>query len=523
MTDHLETILRDEFASQAARAPHPGDAAAVAREQVGRQRRRRGAVLAAAVVVAAVLVASAALRGTGSPTTLPADGGTSETGGSIPSGAPLTAAQTARSRTALWASCSDPGQDMCTFTVATTNAGWDASTVLTFPSKLVPRLVVLRSGDVAVLADGPRGWLMAGGDATPLRFPTARIKPSGSVTLTSAPPGTPDGTLDNLTQQDIEAGKDTNADIWAIDEATGTAAIHWSQPGSPASLAAEPVRVGTTTFAALSVPSGAEVEITTIDDDGSTSEKVRYVQGEPRWATALAVGSDGTIAVTDSAPGAQTDVWVLRKAQGDWVQLPLPPFHDVESLAVTDDGAVIVLDAATGQTLLYDPLDRLMPGNDTLRLRTLRSNDGYLVGVTTSGAIASTRDGRSWVVTRPTGSSAAMTLRPNTVAPVTPQVTPGRQPLDRPVPGAAIARLEAAVHQLTEPAPGMPVALRARLVHYQVDSWRSSDDFTLLVSLDLRFKPGTQMAWNNGANDRFVHFTRKPTTGTYHLEWATGP
>lgn len=337
----------------------------------------------------------------------------------------------------------------------------------------------------------------------------------------SAPPGTPSTTLDHLTQNEVGAGKDTNAVVWAIDEAARTAAPLWDQPGSPAGLAAEPVRVGTTTYAALHYPSGAAVDIMTFDDDGSTAGIYRYVEGDPRWPTALAVGSDGTIAVTVSAPGAQAEVWVLSKGQ-DWVQLPLLPFPDVESVAVTDEGGVVVLDATSGRTALYDALGRPAPGDETLRLLTLRSNDGLLVGVTRSGAVASSDDGRSWALTRP-GKSGAGTTHPDTVDPATPQTTSGRPSADRPVPRAAIARLEADVHQLTEPAAGRPAALRARLLAYQVDNWRSSNDFTLLVSLDLRFAPGTAMAWNNGPNDRFVHFTLEPGTGTYQLEWATGP
>jgi hypothetical protein len=91
----------------------------------------------------------------------------------------------------------------------------------------------------------------------------------------------------------------------------------------------------------------------------------------------------------------------------------------------------------------------------------------------------------------------------------------------RHVPAAGLKRLRAAVHQLTEPMPGRPAALRARLVHYQVDSWRSPDDFTLLVTLDLHFPPQTALAWNEGSNGRFVHFSRGPHSQTYQLEWAT--
>ena len=76
------------------------------------------------------------------------------------------------------------------------------------------------------------------------------------------------------------------------------------------------------------------------------------------------------------------------------------------------------------------------------------------------------------------------------------------------------------MHQLTQPAPGMPTALRARLVHYRVDSWHSTDDFTLFVTLDLQFPPDAAVAWNQGTNVWFVRCT-KTTSGTDQLAWAT--
>jgi hypothetical protein len=54
-----------------------------------------------------------------------------------------------------------------------------------------------------------------------------------------------------------------------------------------------------------------------------------------------------------------------------------------------------------------------------------------------------------------------------------------------------------------------------------VDSWRSLDDFTLLVTLDLHFPPHGALAWNQGRNERFVHFSRGSHAQTYQLEWAT--
>jgi hypothetical protein len=106
---------------------------------------------------------------------------------------------------------------------------------------------------------------------------------------------------------------------------------------------------------------------------------------------------------------------------------------------------------------------------------------------------------------------------------LTPTAPSGRPSLDRQIPTPALVRLRAAVHQLTEPVPGRPAALRARVVHYQVDSWQSSDDFTLLVTLDLHFPPQAGVAWNEGMNGRFVQFGRESKTQTYRLGWATSP
>jgi hypothetical protein len=125
---------------------------------------------------------------------------------------------------------------------------------------------------------------------------------------------------------------------------------------------------------------------------------------------------------------------------------------------------------------------------------------------------------------------AAFTLLGPPDVPVPPATRPptptaaatGRPVLDRTVPAAALARLQAAVHQLTEHTPGRPAALQARLVHYQVDSWRSEDDFTLLVTLDLRFPPDAAVAWDQGTNARFVRFS-KAASGHYQLAWATSP
>jgi hypothetical protein len=65
--------------------------------------------------------------------------------------------------------------------------------------------------------------------------------------------------------------------------------------------------------------------------------------------------------------------------------------------------------------------------------------------------------------------------------------------------------------------------VRARLVHYQVDRWRSPEHFTLFVGLDLHFATKDTMAWNEGSNTRFVRFIGSPGRTYYQLTWATSP
>ena len=103
-----------------------------------------------------------------------------------------------------------------------------------------------------------------------------------------------------------------------------------------------------------------------------------------------------------------------------------------------------------------------------------------------------------------------------------PSVTPPPAPEVRHVPATAVEQLRSDVRRLTEPMTGRPAALRARLLGYQVDSWRSRHDFTLLVSVRLRFRRHEQLAWNQGVNARFVTFTRQAGTRTFRLEWASG-
>jgi hypothetical protein len=61
-----------------------------------------------------------------------------------------------------------------------------------------------------------------------------------------------------------------------------------------------------------------------------------------------------------------------------------------------------------------------------------------------------------------------------------------------------------------------------KVLRYQPYSWKSANDFTLLMSLDLHFD-GWRGAWNEGKNDRFVTFTRAPHGQPFLMALNTGP
>jgi hypothetical protein len=60
------------------------------------------------------------------------------------------------------------------------------------------------------------------------------------------------------------------------------------------------------------------------------------------------------------------------------------------------------------------------------------------------------------------------------------------------------------------------------VLHYRSYSFKSVNDFTLMVSLDLHFV-GWHGAWNIGKNDRFVTFTRASHGRPFLMAFNTGP
>jgi hypothetical protein len=63
---------------------------------------------------------------------------------------------------------------------------------------------------------------------------------------------------------------------------------------------------------------------------------------------------------------------------------------------------------------------------------------------------------------------------------------------------------------------------RGKVLSYHPYSWKTENDFTLLMSLDLHFE-GWDGAWNEGKNDRFVTFTRATQGQPLLMELNTGP
>jgi hypothetical protein len=69
---------------------------------------------------------------------------------------------------------------------------------------------------------------------------------------------------------------------------------------------------------------------------------------------------------------------------------------------------------------------------------------------------------------------------------------------------------------------GVPRISSGKVTSYRLYRWKGRNEFTILVSMDLRFTI-TTLAWNPGNNDRFVTAYRAPDRSRYRLEFATSP
>jgi len=73
---------------------------------------------------------------------------------------------------------------------------------------------------------------------------------------------------------------------------------------------------------------------------------------------------------------------------------------------------------------------------------------------------------------------------------------------------------------------GNPVLVAGTVKRMQPYSWMSSDNFMVLVQLDLRFSRGFSEGdggWGSGTNDRFFTFVRSSASAPYQITLATGP
>lgn len=69
---------------------------------------------------------------------------------------------------------------------------------------------------------------------------------------------------------------------------------------------------------------------------------------------------------------------------------------------------------------------------------------------------------------------------------------------------------------------GNPVLIAGTVKLTQPYSWVSSDHFTVMADLGLRFS-GSGVAWGNGINTRFVTFVRSSASTPYRMTLNTGP
>jgi len=69
---------------------------------------------------------------------------------------------------------------------------------------------------------------------------------------------------------------------------------------------------------------------------------------------------------------------------------------------------------------------------------------------------------------------------------------------------------------------GSLVLRSGRVISYKAVTWTSRDEFTLFVTIDLKFS-GSSGAWDDGRNDRFVTFLHSGTRPPYEMQFATSP
>jgi hypothetical protein len=76
--------------------------------------------------------------------------------------------------------------------------------------------------------------------------------------------------------------------------------------------------------------------------------------------------------------------------------------------------------------------------------------------------------------------------------------------------------------QRTTSDQGVPRISSGTVTSYRLYRWKGPTEFTLLVSMNLRFTHNP-LAWNPGSNDRFVTVHRARDRRRYRMEFASGP
>lgn len=253
----------------------------------------------------------------------------------------------------------------------------------------------------------------------------------------------------------------------------------------------------------------------------STFEPVRTRGGHVQTAYA-GVEVSGNLELS-ATPGETVHFTVTLTSPTD---LPLDPCPDYHLVQVADDGQHEETYALNCAAVPYrDARGRpYLPAGTPVQ---------FEMRTTVVGPAGSTEK-LSWALdtidARGTGGTLTVSRGPAPTGPTTPL-----GPADQKTVQAAVATIQAFLD--TWRRDGIAVASRdysvsdqqaasgpqlsaGKVLDASVSSWDSPDHFTLEVSLDLHFT-GDPMAWNQGANDRFVTVTRDAKG--FRLSFATSP
>jgi hypothetical protein len=413
--------------------------------------------------------------------------------------------------------------------------------------------------EVAVLLTGDR-WTS---DVTHYlglqdRLPWTQLLPDGAAALVPDDPDDavvlhPDGSTTRLTVSTDPVPADRNSvlagglwlpeedggsfgELWVLDPASATVAPLATQPPG-GDIGAALQRTGD---GALVVLQGdPEHHTLATSTDGGRSWTTRRLpdasDGQAAVLADVVAGPGQRVALRYTYDGATVapwrDLWLSDHLGRNWQHVPARHHPaTVGGSAFGPDGTLLLTDDQQSRVwrVTADRND-LEPAPGTPAAVSLWRTGGVVVAEVDARTLSFIDDGVTWWTAAPGRRLSVQESTGGTPVPIDPgsRTTSGPpSPIGAParrVPADAVARLEDAVQQLTKPVPGRPTARQARLVGYRVQRWSSRDDFTLLVTLVVRFPSGVTTPWNDGTNERFVTFTRPPTQGDYKLGWATSP